>query len=610
MIGLVESTASAEFLLSLAGAAAKASLVLAAVLMADLALRRQSAALRHRLWTAAFVALLVLPLAAPLVPTWNVPLLPSGFAVVAPAEPATDSAARSTELPTGTEDGSVGPAADDVPPRDGRREGASGSRAAGLGWLEIGLAFWLVGAALLALRLAYGAWRATTLCRTCAEVDDPAWQRTLRRARRRLGVEVPVRLVRSDRVKMPMAWGLLRHHVVLPESADRWSDERREVVLLHELAHVRRGDCLAHLVSGLVAALYWLNPLVWIARRRQTAERELACDDTVLASGAEGADYAWHLLEIARGSGNRLSLAQAGVMMARKSQLEGRLLAVLDGNRDRSNVSRLGSALLTAASVLAVVALAGLQPWAVPTVEAAEPAPVVEVQRELGTETESSGEIASEREAPLPSGTETGLSADELAAQDAPTRERIVEMMERLLADPDASVRNQAVQSLGHMEDPRAVGPLSEVVRSDESASVRAQAAWALGLIESPDALPALTEAIADASASVRSQAAWAFGLIESPDGVPALIPALSDPERQVRNQAAWALGMIESPEAVAALVTALRQDDDAGVRRQAAWALGMIEDEGGLEALIDAVESDTDGVREQALWAIGMIVG
>lgn len=579
----------------------KGALVIAIVLLLDVMLRQYSAALRHRVWTVAFAALLVLPIAGYLVPAWHVPLINAPTAIPAqgllsdPSEPAT-----STKAGSGTARAESSPGIATL----NDRSSIKATPAPGLRTWGVGLAaVWVAGAMFLLLRLGFAVLSAGRTAHRAAELTDEHWHRLAENASHTLGLEKPVRIACSAEVDMPMAWGLRRHTVLLPAKAGDWSLERREVVLMHELAHVQRGDCAAQLVSSVAAALHWFNPLVWIARRRQAAERELACDDAVLSSGAAGADYAWHLLEIARASGRAQSFSPAGVTMARKSQLEGRLLAVLDPSRDRRQVSRPWSFGVVLATLLLVLPLAGVRPWAAPEAEAAE-LPGATALSELEASALSSPPVSAP-EAPAATGSIP-------SAQDQATRERVVATMIDLLADDDPSMRHQAAHSLGTMEDASAVAALSQVVVTDSSENVRSQAAWALGMIESADGAAALSQAlIGDASEKVRRQAAWALGMIEDPMGVSALNAALSsDDDAKVRSQAAWALGMIESSDAVAGLAAALRGDTEVKVRRQAAWALGMIEDEAAVEPLIDAVEDDDEGVRKQALWAISQIMG
>ena len=81
-----------------------------------------------------------------------------------------------------------------------------------------------------------------------------------------------------------------------------WSEERRRLVLLHELAHVSRFDSPVRLAAGLACALYWFQPVVWFAVRKLRIEQEHAADDLVLAAGAGPRLYA---IQPARGGGRR-----------------------------------------------------------------------------------------------------------------------------------------------------------------------------------------------------------------------------------------------------------------------------------------------------------------
>jgi tetratricopeptide (TPR) repeat protein len=142
-----------------------------------------------------------------------------------------------------------------------------------------------------------------------------------------------VRLLQSAGNPMPLTWGWWRPVVLLPADAAHWPTERRRVVLLHELAHAKRWDCPTQTVARIVCALYWINPLVWLAARGMRVERERACDDLVLNSGCRASEYATHLVDIARTF--RRTPQLAGIAMARSSQLQGRIAAIVDAARAR-----------------------------------------------------------------------------------------------------------------------------------------------------------------------------------------------------------------------------------------------------------------------------------
>jgi beta-lactamase regulating signal transducer with metallopeptidase domain len=192
----------------------------------------------------------------------------------------------------------------------------------GLAWLGIGI--------LAAVYVARGA----------QPVEDSRWHETLRRLLEPGGQRRPIDVRQSASLSVPMAWGLRRPVILVPAASATWSDEAKRSVLLHELGHIRRGDCLAHLVGRLACAVYWFHPLVWLASRalRKTAER--AADDLVLSSNVAAPDYAEHLVGIAAQLRGISLFGHAALPMAGASDLEGRVLALLDEKRNHRSLKR------------------------------------------------------------------------------------------------------------------------------------------------------------------------------------------------------------------------------------------------------------------------------
>src|SRR5207247_4797687 len=91
------------------------------------------------------------------------------------------------------------------------------------------------------------------------------------------------RLLSSPLIEMPFACGVVEPTIVLPASAEQWTDSRRRAVLFHELAHVKRRDLVGHTLGRVACALYWFHPLVWTAAPRRRAESERACEDSLLS---------------------------------------------------------------------------------------------------------------------------------------------------------------------------------------------------------------------------------------------------------------------------------------------------------------------------------------
>ncbi|MDR3526627.1 MAG: M56 family metallopeptidase [Rhizomicrobium sp.] len=158
----------------------------------------------------------------------------------------------------------------------------------------------------------------------------------------------------------PITWGILRPIVLLPKSSVNWSRARLEAVLLHEAAHVRRHDCLTRLVALIACALYWPNPLVWVAARAMRRDGETAADDVVLACGIKASAYAEHLVGLARAfAGSRPAYAGVSLAMAEASMLDERVEAILNPTRSRravrkADVLKIAALGLTATAVMAL----------------------------------------------------------------------------------------------------------------------------------------------------------------------------------------------------------------------------------------------------------------
>jgi beta-lactamase regulating signal transducer with metallopeptidase domain len=227
------------------------------------------------------------------------------------------------------------------------------------------LALWVVGVWVFLFKLLIGFIATTLLTRRAGEFADPLVRELFSSLLSEVGLQRKVRLLRSERTTMPIVYGIFRPAVLLPAEAEAWTEERRRMVLLHELTHITRRDCLTQMLAQVACAFYWFNPLVWYAVHRLRVEREQACDDYVLSIGTKPSDYANHLLEIARSMQERSMFEwshTATVAMARRSQLEGRLLSILSKENKRGAMSRaLTLGLLTLICVL-LLALAAIHP--------------------------------------------------------------------------------------------------------------------------------------------------------------------------------------------------------------------------------------------------------
>ena len=396
-------------------AALRGAVVLLAALVLTVLLHRRSAALRHAIWAGAIAAQLVLLALAVWGPRWRVAapevvsaLVPPSAQQSAPAPksaPPANPAAR-VPGPGGTRYVVTSPDSLAV----ARTSGVSSSTAerapaparAALSLARALLVLWMLGAAAVLLRLAVGTVIVSRLARRGRRVDDGGWLSLTQRLASTLRIDRPLTLMRGDRLGVPVTWGVVYPVVLLPDDADEWPEERRRYVLVHEMAHVKRLDALTQLVGQVALALFWFNPLMWIAVRRMQLEREHACDDYVLLHGTQPSRYAADLLEMVQSLGTPAHRAAqpafAALAMARRSEFEGRMLSILDPVLDRHPLHR-GRTLMSAlAALLIIVPLAALQPYrAAPTQSASMSARSSATARASASATDSNSARAADR---------------------------------------------------------------------------------------------------------------------------------------------------------------------------------------------------------------------
>ncbi|MEW6411282.1 MAG: M56 family metallopeptidase [Candidatus Zixiibacteriota bacterium] len=309
---------------------AKVSLILLLVFGLYILARKKSASMRHFILTVGLVATIAVPMLALTSFRWEILSLGSA------------SDTHATEKVLSTEVSAVTPSAKfGITPAPVTPASQHASRS-GADWTipVLSLAY-LIGCTFVMLRLLGGFMYSRRYLRS-AEPAYPTHPRLVRlgqNAARQIELHRKVELMLSDKVKIPFACGLFRPAVVLPSGAAAWSDDRLMAVLLHELSHVRRYDNVLSLLSQLALAWQWFNPLVWMLVGKLNREREIVCDDIVLAAGVNDTDYAHHLVQINSMLTPETRLAASAMAFSRTSKMEGRIMSILDRTRDRRTVA-------------------------------------------------------------------------------------------------------------------------------------------------------------------------------------------------------------------------------------------------------------------------------
>ena len=150
-------------------------------------------------------------------------------------------------------------------------------------WKTAFLSVWLTGLTVMLLRLASMSVRLAIATRRCQPIRDPASTELLASCCQAMGVRRIPELLMAPMNSGPALVGMWKPRLLLPHCVvNDFPRGEIRLILLHELAHLKRRDVAVNYLLAILQAVHWFNPLVWLAFWRMREERELACDEAVL----------------------------------------------------------------------------------------------------------------------------------------------------------------------------------------------------------------------------------------------------------------------------------------------------------------------------------------
>jgi HlyD family secretion protein len=319
--------------------AAKATALYFVILIIGLLLGRRRVLARSALWNALLAGLLVLPVAGAVFPRLPMVSFADRTSALSDDELSTTTAAnletRSAPVETNAETTQAegqwkpAPVRSDESGRIGLAESAPPSRLTATDMTVIAMIVYAAVAGFLLVRLGFSFGAVLALRRSSVAMDEPAWTAALMQWQERLDVRCPLRLARSEKVAVPIVIGWWRPTIIVPEGLGETPKAVAiDAVLLHELAHVRRGDYAWNLLLRLVQIIYWPHPLAWLSGREIAALREQACDEVCVFLMNDAHAY-------------RATLASLAVGLVRRPR-EALGMAMADGSKLARRLARIG----------------------------------------------------------------------------------------------------------------------------------------------------------------------------------------------------------------------------------------------------------------------------
>jgi hypothetical protein len=519
--------------------------------------RVRDAAWQYAICRLALFAMLILPFAGIAVPQIKVPA-PFVRQLVSGAEKI---------LP-----GPLGPHREDTGrhPRSGTfsypADPASPVSRPGISWVLIGLAFYSLIATVMICRVIVGSLLIRRATLGMDRLDSPFLLERVNRHCSGLGLTVCPELRAGPSVSVPVTFGWIHPVILLPAEWPEWPEEKLDLVLVHELSHIQRGDYLIRVTANINKALYWFHPLSWWLEKRLAELGELLSDDAALfASPASRASYATILSGFMNSLDHRPYRFRVGIAMSVSRRGDRRINRVLDrsrilsaglGFRQRLPFFCLGIPIL--------ILLAGIRPMTL------------------------SGGIPRT----VPAGTRTSgvaVNAHDFLAVTQPPPRRVQSTQEYPPAFSPLVVRFRDTRPIPEKEQ------LLNQMAQNKSEAVGKQ-------------LLSLAKTTNDSD--TRWLAIRGLGMLKFKPAAPFLIESLGAPEHYVRANSARALGELEYSGAIPALVQLLTAEQDGGVIEQTSLALTMTKAASAVPALESRMSQGVSQTPQTQCWLLGAIGG
>jgi len=468
---------------------------------------------------------------------------------------------------------------------------------------------WLIGTPATLLLLATGCLGASRLRRLARPLDGDIAE-ICRRLAESLDVAMPVVVAACDRVAAPILVGILRPMILLPPSAlAGWTSQELEMVLLHELAHVRRWDNLVNLVQRLIESLLFYQPAVWLVSDWIRREREHACDELVSTRTGGPREYARLLANLAAAQAGESHLFDGLVSssMAR-SHLASRIRYLITREYEPMRIS---AKLWTMAGVVLLVLLGvvGWQQFSTRAVAEAGDEPQRAALADAAGAEDAKGDETPPVSPPI---------AKELLRYDGKT---FAQWSTEWRTELKPIRRQEAIEAFCAFAvngfGPEAAETIVEVMRNydcwtlDNSPEGRLKSAAlnAIGEIAKEDALPALTNELRRGTTRGKVFVLMALNRYDGPrEALPAVLTVLDDKSPRVRTLAVRALGELASrPEEVSPAVLKSMQDEAPEVRMAAIETAAKLKQTTApfIAAYRAALKDDDAGVVSEALDAL-----